>query len=71
MVVYADTTLAFPLLAAYAVSRAAERPRRELYARREALLADLKRAYQENAGRGEAQQAQAAEPEHIEIDRDR
>ena len=30
VVVYADTTLAFPLLAVYAVSRAAPRPRREL-----------------------------------------
>jgi len=75
VVVYADTTIAFPLLAAYAVSRAAPRPRRELYIRRDALLADLKRAYHENAGReegaGDGQQARAAAHEHVEIDRDR
>jgi deoxyhypusine synthase len=50
VVVYADTTVAFPLIAAYAVARAEARPRRELYSRREALLADLRAAYQANAG---------------------
>ncbi len=50
VVVYADTTLAFPLLAAYAVTRAAPRPRRELYARREELLRDLREAYARGAG---------------------
>jgi deoxyhypusine synthase len=44
-VVYADTTLAFPLLAAYAVSRAGPRARKELYARRDELLAALRQAY--------------------------
>jgi deoxyhypusine synthase len=67
VVVYADTTLAFPLLAAYAVSRAAPRERRELYARREELLDDLRVAYQAHAGAEEAGQREGP----VEIDRDR
>ena len=71
VVVYADTTVAFPLIAAYAISRAAPRTRRELYTRREAMLADLKEAYAENAGRimDDAQVREAAD--NVEIDRDR
>jgi deoxyhypusine synthase len=65
VVVYADTTVAFPLIAAYAVARAEARPRRELYARRAALLADLRAAYQANAG------AELPAPEGASIDRDR
>jgi deoxyhypusine synthase len=67
VVVYADTTLAFPLLAAYAVSRAAPRERRELYLRREQLLADLRAAYQAHAGSEEGGQHAT----QVEIDRDR
>jgi deoxyhypusine synthase len=67
VVVYADTTVAFPLVAAYAVSRARPRPRRELYAQRERLLADLRAAYR--AGAGKEQPAAAAGA--AEIDRDR
>ena len=55
VVVYADTTLAFPLLAAYALTRAQPRARRGLYAQRERMLADLRDAYQRNAGAAEAQ----------------
>jgi deoxyhypusine synthase len=67
IVVYADTTIAFPLLAAYAITRAAPRSRRELYARREQMLDDLRRAYREGAGRADTE----TEAEHVEIDRDR
>jgi deoxyhypusine synthase len=67
VVVYADTTLAFPLLAAYAVSRAAPRERRELYTRRKELLDDLRIAYQAHAGAEEAGQREGP----VEIDRDR
>ena len=71
VVVYADTTIAFPLVAAYAVSRAEPRPRKELYSRREAMLADLRERYRQGAGATD----QAAEPnmatDHVEIDRDR
>jgi deoxyhypusine synthase len=49
VVVYADTTIAFPLLAAYATTRAAPRTRRELYARREELLSELRAAYARGA----------------------
>lgn len=67
VVVYADTTLAFPLLAAYAISRAAPRERRELYARREQMLDDLREAYQAHAGAEAARQREGP----VEIDRDR
>jgi len=67
VVVYADTTLAFPLLAAYAVSRAAPRDRRELYTRREQMLDDLREAYQAHAGAEEAGHREGS----VEIDRDR
>ncbi|HEX6798113.1 MAG TPA: deoxyhypusine synthase [Ktedonobacterales bacterium] len=53
VVVYCDTTIAFPLIAAYAVSRAQPRPRRELYAHREAMLAELRAAYAANADKQE------------------
>lgn len=45
VVIYGDSTISFPLLTAYAVSKAQPRPRRELYAQREALLKELKTAY--------------------------
>ncbi len=67
VVVYADTTLAFPLLAAYAVSRAAPRERRELYLRREQLLDDLRAAYLAHAGSEQSTQHAT----QVEIDRDR
>src|SRR5213082_1212663 len=45
VVVYGDSTIALPLLATYAVSKAKPRQRKELYTRREALLKELKEAY--------------------------
>src|SRR5579864_9430385 len=45
VVIYGDSTIALPLLTAYAVSKASPRPRKELYARREELLKELKLAY--------------------------
>jgi deoxyhypusine synthase len=68
VVVYADTTVAFPLIAAYAVARAAPRPRRQLYLRREEMLCALRAAYAEGAGNA-VESAAAAEA--VEIDRDR
>jgi len=47
VVIYGDSTIALPLLTAYAVSKAKARPRRELFARREALLTELQEAYEE------------------------
>ncbi len=46
VVVYADTTLALPLLAAYAISKAKPRPRRGLYARREELVQQMREDYE-------------------------
>lgn len=45
VVIYGDSTIALPLLTAYVVSKAHPRPRRELFARREELLNELKEAY--------------------------
>ncbi|HEY7349076.1 MAG TPA: deoxyhypusine synthase [Ktedonobacterales bacterium] len=47
VVVYADTTLALPVLAAYAISKAKPRPRRGLYARREALIEQMRADYEQ------------------------
>jgi len=49
VVIYGDSTIALPLLTAYAVSKAHPRPRRELFSRREELLKELNAAY--NAGK--------------------
>lgn len=45
VVIYGDSTIALPLITAYAVTKARPRPRRELFARREQLLEELKQAY--------------------------
>ena len=50
VVIYGDSTIALPLLTAYAVSKAKSRPRRELYAKREILLKELKEAYETGKG---------------------
>lgn len=47
VVVYSDTTVALPLLAAYAISKAKPRPRRGLYAKREAMIEQMRKDYQE------------------------
>lgn len=47
VVVYSDSTVALPLLTAYAVSKAQPKPRKELYAQRENLLNALHTAYEE------------------------
>ncbi len=46
VVVYGDSTIALPLLTAYAVSKAKARPRRSLFNQREALMQKLKDAYE-------------------------
>jgi deoxyhypusine synthase len=46
VVIYGDSTIALPLITAYAVSKAQPRPRRELYAKREHMLKALKDAYE-------------------------
>jgi deoxyhypusine synthase len=46
VVVYGDSTIALPLLTAYAVSKAQPRPRRALFAQRDILLKELKEGYE-------------------------
>ncbi|BCL83489.1 deoxyhypusine synthase [Ktedonobacteria bacterium brp13] len=46
VVVYGDSTIALPLITAYAVSKAQPRPRRELFSKRESMLKELKEAYE-------------------------
>jgi deoxyhypusine synthase len=45
VVIYGDSTIALPLITAYAVSKAQPRPRKELFAQREKLLQELHDAY--------------------------
>ncbi len=49
IVVYGDSTVSFPLLAAYAVTRAEPRAHKRLYAQREALVAELREGYRNGA----------------------
>jgi Deoxyhypusine synthase len=46
VVVYSDSTIALPLLTAYAVSKTQPRPRRELFSKRDSMLQELKEAYE-------------------------
>jgi deoxyhypusine synthase len=55
VVVYCDVTVAFPLIAAYALQRAQPRPRRELYTRRTEMLSALRQAYASHTGEAEAE----------------
>jgi deoxyhypusine synthase len=45
VVVYTDTTIALPLLTAYALANREARPLKRLYDRREAMLDRLRRDY--------------------------
>jgi deoxyhypusine synthase len=49
IVCYTDSTIAMPILAAYVLDTCAPRPLKRLFERREALLGQLKSAYQEHA----------------------
>lgn len=51
VVVYSDSTIAAPLLAAYALTRHETRPLRRLYDRREAMLERLAAAHRDEGGR--------------------
>jgi deoxyhypusine synthase len=45
VIVYCDTTIALPLLTAYALARHAPRPPKRLYDRRQELIAELRKAF--------------------------
>ena len=51
VVVYSDSTIAAPLLAAYALTRHEPRASRRLYDRRDAMLGALRGAYEAKGGR--------------------
>ena len=65
MVCYLDSTVALPLLTAYAHARHAPRPLKRLFDRRQEMMDRLTREYR-RAGRGamEAQEAEAMLPMH-------
>ncbi|MGH7531655.1 MAG: deoxyhypusine synthase family protein, partial [Gemmatimonadales bacterium] len=46
VVAYVDSTIALPMMTAYALSKAAPRPLKKLYARREAMMTRLRTEYQ-------------------------
>ena len=52
VVAYVDSTIALPILTAYALSKRPARPLKRLYAKREALLAELKSAHAEARAAG-------------------
>ena len=45
MVCYTDSTIALPLITAYALSKVTPRPRKRLYERRDAMLEKLRQQY--------------------------
>lgn len=55
IVIYGDTTISFPLLSAYALSRATKRPYKRLFDQREALLAELREGYRTGAFSAESE----------------
>ena len=50
VVCYLDSTVAMPILTAYALARAGKRPHRRLYDRRAELLAGLEKAFRRSLG---------------------
>jgi deoxyhypusine synthase len=56
VVCYLDSTVALPLLCAYAFDRAGKRPRKRLYDRRGEMLASMTRAYRRAVGAGKVTQ---------------
>ena len=53
VIVYADTTIALPLLTSYVLARRAPRPRKRLYDRREELIRTLRETYYARGRAGE------------------
>ena len=70
VVCYTDSTIAMPLLAAYALNRKESREPKRLFKRREEMLNRLKSEYAESA-RNEAIQEKARHEHSVTLDRDR
>jgi deoxyhypusine synthase len=59
VVCYLDNTVAFPILAAYALARRTPRPLKRLYDRRGAMMAQLQKAYQASKAERDERAARA------------
>ncbi|HET9710113.1 MAG TPA: deoxyhypusine synthase [Gemmatimonadales bacterium] len=59
VVCYLDNTVAFPILAAYALARRTPRPLKRLYDRRGAMMDQLRKAYQASKAERDARAARA------------
>jgi deoxyhypusine synthase len=59
VVCYLDNTVAFPILAAYALARRTPRPLKRLYDRRAAMMAQLQKAYQASKAERDERAARA------------
>jgi deoxyhypusine synthase len=59
VVCYLDNTVAFPILAAYALARRSPRPRKRLYDRRGAMMAQLQKAYKASKAERDQRAARA------------
>lgn len=53
VVCYTDSTIAWPIMTAYALSLGRKKPLKRLYDRREEIMANLYKAFQDNLGEGE------------------
>lgn len=70
VVCYTDTTIAMPLLTAYALSRKEKREPKRLFRNREAMLQRLRDEY-ERSSRNESAQERARHPSDTTLERDR
>jgi deoxyhypusine synthase len=70
VVCYTDSTIALPLLTAYALSRQEPREPKRLYRRREEMFARLVREY-EGSERNESKQEKARHQHEVTLERDR
>jgi deoxyhypusine synthase len=64
VVCYTDSTIALPLLTAYALARHAPRPLKRLYDRREAMMGRLRREYASSSGAATAEETDSVLERH-------
>lgn len=64
VVCYTDTTIALPLLTAYALARHAPRPLKRLYDRRDAMMDRLRREYAQSSGAASAEDTDSVLERH-------
>jgi deoxyhypusine synthase len=64
VVCYTDSTIALPLLTAYALARHSPRPLKRLYDRREEMLDRLRREYEQSSGATKAEETDAVLERH-------